>query len=132
MKNSNLLAAQALAIQGIIYAPASFLLATPEQLEEMCNGCGAADSWFRPPEKMYGTNIVAACIVHDWMYGKGCTIEDKEEADRIFFNNMIRLIERDRVKWYKPTHLQHRRAYKYYKTVDLFGGPAFWAGKNAL
>ena len=132
MDKSKLLAAQALAIQGIIYAPASFLLASPQQLEWVCNGCGAADSWFRPPPKVYGTDIVAACIVHDWMYGHGCTIEDKEEADRTFFNNMIRLVERDRVKWYKPTSLQHRRVYKYYKAVDLFGGPAFWAGKNAV
>lgn len=132
MDKSTLLKAQALAIQGIIYAPASFLLASPEELGEVCNGCGAANSWFRPPNRIYGTDIVAACIVHDWMYEHGCTIEDKEEADRIFFNNMIRLVERDREKWYKPTHLQHRRAYKYYKMVDLFGGPAFWARKNVI
>jgi len=54
----DLLKAQELAQQGVLYAPASFLLATHEQLRSNCNGCGAADSWFRPPKRIYGTLIV--------------------------------------------------------------------------
>ncbi len=129
MKKEYLLEAQRLARAGILYAPASFLTASLEQLEEMCNGCGAADSWFRPPKRIYGTLIVYACIIHDWMYGKGTTIEDKQESDRSFLNNMCRLIKRDGNKWYKPTWLQYIRAKEYYKAVDLFGGSAFWSGK---
>lgn len=126
----SLLESQRLARLGVIYAPASFLVATPQQLLEVCNGCGAAGSWFRPPKRIYGTLIVFACHIHDWQYHYGSTIEDKEESDRTMLNNMCRLIERDRKKWYKPTWMQHRRAYKYYWAVDKFGGPAFWAGKN--
>ena len=115
---------------GVLHAPASFLLVTEERLLEVCNGCGAADSWFRPPKTIYGTLIVQACIIHDWMYNEGNCIEDKQEADRVFLNNMMRLIALDSVKWYKPTRLQRIRACEYYRAVDLCGGTAFWVGKN--
>ena len=125
-----LLSAQELAISGVLFAPASFKAATTEQLIEHCNGCGADGSWFRPPKRMYGTLIVQACIIHDWQYSFGVVQEDKQEADRIFLNNMHRLISRDSDKWYKPTFLQRRRALKYYRAVDLCGGEAYWTGKN--
>lgn len=125
-----LLEAQKLARAGIIFAPASFLLSTAQELINTCNGCGAADSWFRPPETIYGTWIGAACVVHDWMYNFGHSNEDKDEADRTFKHNMLRLIQRDAHLWYKPTFLQRHRALKYYLAVVEFGGPAFWAGKN--
>ena len=127
---TKLLWAQSLACGGELYAPASFKAATAHGLINTCNGCGAADSWFRPPEKIYGTPIVYACIIHDWMYGNGCSVEDKDEADRVFLNNMNRLITRDAKKWYKPTFLQRRRAKKYYLAVKYFGNEAFWAGKG--
>lgn len=127
---NSLLEAQRLARAGVLYAPASFLLATPEQLKEVCNGCGAAGSWFRPPSTIYGTSVVFACHIHDWMYNEGSSIEDKQEADRAMLNNMHRLIRRDARKWYKPTAMQHRRAVKYYMAVKYCGGSAFWAGKN--
>ncbi len=123
-----LLQTQELAMAGVLFSPASFLTSTGKQLKEICNGCGAAGSWFRPPEKIYGTLIVQACHIHDFMYNEGRTIEDKDEADRVMLNNMIRLIERDSGKWYKPTFLQRRRALKYYLAVKNFGGPAFWKG----
>ena len=127
---TSLIEAQKLARAGVLFAPVTFLNASHQQLKETCNGCGAADSWFRPPATIYGTNIVYACHIHDWMYSEGRTIEDKDEADRSMFNNMNRLIRRDADKWYKPTSLQHRRALKYYLAVKDFGGSAFWAGKN--
>lgn len=126
----DLLTTQKLAQAGVLYAPANFKTATIERLKEVCNGCGASGSWFRPPSTIYGTKIDGSCHIHDWMYSEGHTIEDKQEADRVMLNNMIRLIERDRNKWYKPTFLQHRRAVKYFKAVDLFGGSAYWKGKN--
>lgn len=125
-----LLEAQRLAQMGVLYAPASFLTATEAELLEVCNGCGAAGSWFRPPKRIYGTLIVYACHIHDWMYNFGRSIEDKNEADRTMLNNTCRLIERDRSKWYKPTWLQYVRAKEYYFAVKNFGGSAFWAGKN--
>lgn len=128
----DLLKAQELARAGVLYAPANFLTAGEEELLKYCNGCGAAGSWFRPPKRIYGTLIVYACIIHDWQYSFGHCHEDKQEADRVFRNNMNRLITRDSVKWYKPTRLQRIRVNIYYKAVKDFGGEAFWAGKNAV
>ena len=115
---------------GVLYAPASCLNANANALLDICNGCGASGSAWRPPERIYGTLIVYACHIHDWMYSFGVVIEDKEEADRTMLNNMLRLIDRDGIKWYKPTFLQRRRALKYYEAVKYLGGPAYWAGKN--
>ena len=124
-----LLKAQELAKAGVVSAPANFLNATLDQLLDHCNGCGASGSWFRPPERIYGTLIVFACHIHDWQYSFGYTNEDKEEADRTFKHNMLRLITRDSAKWYKPTRLQRIRAHLYYVAVCRYGGEAFWAGK---
>lgn len=121
----------ALACAGVLYAPASMLTHNTSVLATICNGCGAANAKFDfIPDRIYGTSIAEACHIHDYMYYEGRTIEDKEEADRVFLNNMFRLIERDKHKWYKPTALQRRRALKYYEAVVYFGGSAFWAGKN--
>ena len=131
-KAEELLDAQEMAQMGLLYAPASFLNASLTDLLDTCNGCGAADSWFRPPKRMYGTLIVQACIIHDWMYEKGRYLEDKKEADRVFLNNLNRLITLDSHKWYKPTLLQRRRAEKYYLAVKHCGGEAFWSGKGEV
>lgn len=116
---------------GILFAPASFLTTGPDRLAQICNGCGAADAKFDfVPDRIYGTRISSACHIHDFMYHTGRSVEDKEEADRVFLNNLLRLIGRDSYKWYKPTRLQRIRARGYYLAVHHFGGPAFWAGKN--
>ena len=128
-RREELIKAQELAVAGVLFAPTSFKLASIEELLRVCNGCGAADSWFRPPKRIYGTLIVYACIIHDWMYEKGLTDEDKQEADRSFLNNLNRLITRDSHKWHKPTYLQRKRAKVYYTGVKYGGGEAFWAGK---
>lgn len=125
-----LLKTQKLAQANIVFAPANFLNATHDNLLDICNGCGAEGAWFRPPNKMYGTNIEAACHIHDWMYEGGFTSEDKDEADRVFLNNMFRIIDQDSYKWYKPTFLQRRRALKYFEAVKYGGGAAFWKHKN--
>jgi hypothetical protein len=131
-KLSKLLKAQELARLGKVEAPLNFLLATWKDLVKYCNGCGASESWFRPPETMYGTDISAACIIHDWMYSFGEDITDKEVADRTFLNNLQRLVQLDSDKWYKPTTLQMTRTVFYYSMVVWFGGPAFWKGKDRV
>jgi len=119
------------ALSGVLYAPTSFLNTPMLELEKICNGCGADNAKFDfVPDSIYGTSINEACHIHDFMYSIGRTIEDKEESDRIFLNNLCRLIERDKHKWYKPTVLQRIRAKEYYIAVHYFGGSAFWSGKN--
>jgi hypothetical protein len=80
---------------------------------------------------MYGLSITEAANIHDYMYYVGMTLEDKREADRVFLNNMIRIIEANSKFWVLE-FLRKRRAKKYYLAVDWFGGPAFWSGKNDI
>ena len=114
----------------LLSCPQTFLDADPLDLEHVCNGCGAAGAKFDfVPDTMYGLNISAACMVHDWEYFEGETNEAKDVADRRFLNNLNRLIDtypsNSGVKW-----LRRRRAVKYYWAVKHHGGPAFWAGKE--
>ena len=78
---------------------------------------------------MYGLSVFRACQIHDYMYYMGKTLADKEEADRVFLNNMVRIINAE-TKWKWLRCLRKRRAYAYYKAVDIFGGSSFWDGKN--
>jgi hypothetical protein len=111
-----------------LYAPDSFLNATCEERKRVCNGCGSAKAKFDfVPDSIWGLKIRSACDRHDWMYHIGKTIEHKEEADRVFLNNMLRLIEAKSHKLLKP--LRRRRALKYYEAVVMFGGPAYWSNK---
>lgn len=118
-----------LAQTGTLFAPPSFKTTPIGLLAEVCNGCGSASAKIDfVPDRIYGTYIGEACHIHDWMYHEGSTIDDKDEADRSFLNNILRLIKKRR-KWYKPMFLMRTRAKNYYNGVKLFGGPAFWDGK---
>jgi len=115
---------------GLLYAPENFEQANSFETDLVCNGCGAADAKFDiVPEKIYGTYIGYACYIHDWMYEEGLTIEDKKKADRVFLNNLLRIIKL-KDKWYKPTFLMKIRAKEYYLSVKYLGGPAYWKGKS--
>jgi len=81
------------------------------------------------PETIWLLDISEACNIHDWMYIAGSTIADKDEADRVFLNNMLRLIEAAG-GWRLVQRLRRNRAWIYYQAVGRFGGPAFWSGKN--
>jgi len=113
-----------------LWAPKSFWAAKPFVRDSVCNGCGTKGlGGLLVPDTLYGLSVTAACNIHDWMYHHGQVIADKEEADRAFLNNMIRIIEAH-TKYGFIKFLRRRRAYKYYLSVKLFGGPAFWANKN--
>ena len=119
----------ALAKIGSLFAPASFKTTSYEQLAKVCNGCGSASAKIDfVPDRIYGTYVGEACHIHDFMYHEGFVIEDKDEADRAFLNNINRLLNKRR-KWYKPMFLMRRRAAFYAYMVEKHGGPAFWDGK---
>lgn len=130
MPDGTPLEAQQLAISGVLYAPASFKAASELELEENCNGCGAAGAKFDfVPDSIWFLYIGYACHIHDDMYKRGRTIEDKQEADRVFLNNICRIIDRD-TSWWRSKAKMRKLAYGYYWAVDKFGGPAFWSGKE--
>jgi hypothetical protein len=96
------------------------------------NGCGTG-GWKNTlvPETLWGLSVTEACNIHDWMYLVGKTNDDKVTADRVFLNNMTRIINANRSCWVIRI-LRLRRAKLYYEAVKYFGGPAFWHGKNPL
>ena len=113
----------------LCYAPPEYVKASPELRNEICNGCGSARSKFDfVPDTIWGLSISEACNIHDWMYHWGRTIEDKEEADRVFLNNLLRIIKKRSANKF-IMFLREQRAMKYYSAVNLKGGPAFWDGK---
>ena len=113
-----------------LFAPAQYW-ETPEHIiDDMTGGCGPGgfgDGLV--PDTLYGLSVFQACRVHDYMYGVGETLADKEKADRVFLNNMIRLIKAA-TSWKWLRRLRMRRARTYYYFVKEFGADAFWSGKN--
>jgi hypothetical protein len=113
-----------------LYAPETYVRSSDKVRSLVVNGCGPG-GWKVDiiPDTIYGLDISPACNVHDWMYTGGETLADKEEADRVFLNNMLRIIDAAG-GWWVLRQLRRRRARVYYEAVQHFGGPAFWSGKN--
>lgn len=113
-----------------LYAPESYVTASPEVRKAAVNGCGPG-GWKVDlvSDSIWGLSIHDCCDIHDWMYTVGQTIADKDEADRVFLNNCMRLIESKKSNWFIKG-LRMRAAKDYYDAVHYFGGPAFWANVN--
>lgn len=113
----------------VLFAPETYKKLTAAAKVLFTNGCGAAGRFDFVPDTLWGLAIKEACNIHDYMYHTGETIEDKNEADRVFLNNMLRLINAGtKNKWLRS--LRRRRALVYYFAVKNFGGPAFWDEKQ--
>lgn len=116
----------------LLSAPDSYWSAAEDQRSQQCNGCGTKGIFSLVPDSNYGVDIQIACDIHDWCYWIGQTLDDKNQADREFLNNMLRLIEKaPSASWILLgpllTRLRRRRALKYYWAVHYMGGPAFWS-----
>ena len=114
-----------------LYAPESYWSLPESEKREICNGMGAKDSLisFFIPNTFYGLDMTECGNIHDYMYHIGKTIEDKRQADRVFLNNMLRVINKESANGFMR-FIRSRRAMTYYNAVNELGGPAFWAGKN--
>ena len=113
----------------LLYAPVDYWALTPAAKAEICNGCGASGGR-RFPGHIWWLDITEACNIHDYMYHLGLTEQDREEADKAFLNNLLRIIEKDSVDFAIIKTLRRWRAMTYYGAVRDFGGPAFWDNKN--
>ena len=114
-----------------LYAPEQYWDLSDKARAGIVNGCGPGGGWkgFLVPDTVWGLSISAACNIHDYMYYVGNDLVDKETADRVFLNNILRIIaDKTGQGWLKV--LRKRRAKTYYLAVKYFGAPAFWAGKN--
>jgi len=77
-------------------APRSFREANSDERARVSNGCGPGWSAFDVvPDNLLGLSIACACDIHDWMYARGSTTNDKDRADTWFYWNMKRLIDDD-------------------------------------
>jgi len=116
-------------LREILYAPPEYWKLTLKEHKEICNGAGPKGWGWSVPDRIWGLNITPCANPHDFGYYVGETIEDKNEHDRIFLNNLVRWIlywtKFKIIKW-----LRLGRAQKYFSAVCLYGGPAFWRGKN--
>jgi len=93
-----------------------------------CRGCGPGGigDWL-VPDTIWGLNVRDACHIHDYMYDVGETELDKRISDRVFLNNLVRIVEA-KGGLFKTFRLI--RCVIMYYSVAVFGGPAFWMGKN--
>lgn len=110
-----------------LYAPENYINASPEARAEVCNGCGTGK--FVVPDKILGVPIKEACHIHDWMftfaehhYG------DKDEADRVFLDNMMRIIFAHGGGVF-TMFVRIVLAIIYYQIERHAGGVAFWVDK---
>lgn len=110
--------------------PYSYFKAPQDVVSGIAGGCGPGGTGdYLVPDTLWFMSVKPACSIHDWMYHFGETVEDKILADRVFLNNMVRMIKSKR-SWGILENLRLRRARTYYLAVKYGGGPSFWSGKN--
>jgi hypothetical protein len=112
--------------------PCCFHVAPEDVIQDAIGEGGCGPGGFGDlliPDSMYGLKIKKACSIHDWMYHFGKDDLDKSRADRVFLNNLIRIINKNTKNRFMRM-LRYRRAKTYYSMVCVFGGPAFWSDKN--
>lgn len=117
-------------MRALLFAPEAYWKLTPEQKARVVNGCGPGRFGAKVvPDSLLGLSILPACEIHDYSYAMGESIDDKNEADRVFLNNMLRLIDKAG-GWWITISIRRWLAAHYYRAVADFGGVAFWKGKN--
>ena len=81
-------------------------------------------SW-KPPQTIYGVNARPGAWVHDNLFEIGGGEAEFDEANQIFLECLLWLIERHRYPWYIPNQptkaLANYRATTYYNAVCLAG-----------
>ncbi len=112
----------------LLWAPDEYWNLPPEEKKDICNGVGPRVFGYLIPDTIWLLNVSEAADIHDYMYHVGKNLDDKNRADEIFLNNMIRIIEKE-TWWNWVKKCRCRRARMMYKAVKYFGEPAFWAGK---
>ena len=97
------------------------------------NGCGPTGWKILKGIRNYilGIWVQPACDLHDVDYELSePDIEDKKKADRIFHNNLYRLIDKKEDQWFWVRALRYKKADLYFYLVVKRGGTSFWKNKN--
>jgi hypothetical protein len=126
----------------VLYAPKDYWKAGEDEKNRIYGVCKITDNFDFIQDTIFGLSVKEACDIWCWMYC--CArefLEDKDEADRVFLNNMLRLINAKTKRYFKflglkfknpMLNLRRRGAYKNYLVVKRFGAPVFWLGKQEL
>ena len=107
-------------------APESFWNADDELRNAVAGGCGpggAGDMFV--PDTMYFLKVTPACAIHDWCFAVWNDKRGFDQANNLFKNNMLRIIDQ-RGGGYQIKCLRKKRAVKYYKAVHYFGEPSYF------
>lgn len=92
----------------------------------IANGCGAKGSFFNPPDYVFGEG---ACKIHDFDFWVGGNKADYKKANKDFYKNMIKNCKAA-YKNKKINYISYLwvkgAAWRYYKSVSLFGKDAFF------
>jgi hypothetical protein len=92
-------------------------------------GCGPGEGVgdVLVPDHLLGLGIQWACAIHDWMYAWGIDLADKDMADRVFRQNMRRIIK---ARGGLLKHVRYRLADIYYWAVAYGGTNSYWNAKH--
>ena len=110
-----------------LYAPKEFWELSEEERSRGCGpGQGVGDKLVA--DHILGLRIGHACAIHDYMWALGETIEDFDRANRVFINNIYRLIQGGS-RWLRfPRRII---ANFYYEAVQgPIGALIYWYDKN--
>jgi len=109
-----------------IKIPPAMLKCTEDELLDICNGCGAKDSWITEfiPNIVDDVNIRPCCNKHDFLYFVGKTKEEYLTANRTLLNDLIQVCDKyvvDNDLSYKESVALHDRVKVYFEFVDRYG-----------
>lgn len=108
--------------QGLI-APESYWNLNEDEKYEITNGCGPANATDIIPSRICCVNLRPACDIHDYTYAKPESMNDRLDADDLFWVNMHHLILR--LKFPPTRFLATIGIGFYYLAVRLFGRSYF-------
>ena len=97
---------------------------TPEELQEICNGCGGKGGFIKPPHRIF---FKAACDHHDYGYWKGNTEALRLICDNKFYEAMKQ--DCKNLVWYQKLRYQPW-CWIYYRAVRSFGKKFFYYGEK--
>lgn len=110
-----------------LYAPKEFWELS---LDERQGKCGAGEGLGEKlvPDNILGLWVRPACSIHDFMQEIGETHEDFKESNRVFHNNLYRIID-NKGGWLKRPRYVVATGY-YLAVSSPIGSLIYWKNKN--
>lgn len=106
--------------------PSDMLRYSNSELVDICNGCGAHDSWISSfiPNSIDDIDIRPCCNKHDFLFYIGCTKGDFLEANRTLLVDLLSVCDKYAIDNNLPLDTvrnYHDRVKVYFDFVDRYG-----------